>query len=130
MDVAEVVHHWLEAAEEDWKVARHLLEAGDYPYALYFGHLCLEKLLKALVVQQTRSHAPYTHNLLRLVEVGGLTLTPEREEVLRRVTAYNLNIRYPTSVGELRRRFTKEYVEREWGAIKEIQGWLKSQVTS
>lgn len=33
-------------------------------YVLFFCHLYLEKLLKALVVQTTGSHAPRTHNLL------------------------------------------------------------------
>ncbi|MEW6003092.1 MAG: hypothetical protein AB1638_10655 [Nitrospirota bacterium] len=29
-------------------MAGHLFEKGDYPYALFFGHLTIEKLLKAL----------------------------------------------------------------------------------
>ena len=30
-------------------MANHLLEKGDYSYALFFGHLSLEKTLKALL---------------------------------------------------------------------------------
>ena len=48
MNVDEVVQYWLELAEEDWPVAEHLLASGDYHYALFFGHLYLEKLLKGI----------------------------------------------------------------------------------
>jgi len=38
-----------------------MFQTEKYPYALFFGHLAIEKLLKALVVKQTKEHAPYTH---------------------------------------------------------------------
>jgi HEPN domain-containing protein len=41
------VQYWITAAENDWRVAGHLYEKNDYPYALFFGHLTIEKLLKA-----------------------------------------------------------------------------------
>ena len=63
MNVGEVVQYWLGLAEGDWPVTEHLFISGDYHYALFFGHLYLEKLLKALVVQATGEHAPRTHNL-------------------------------------------------------------------
>jgi len=40
------VDYWIVSAENDWKVAGHLLEKGDHTYALFFGHLTLEKILK------------------------------------------------------------------------------------
>jgi HEPN domain-containing protein len=39
---------WLVEANEALQVADHLVEKGDYSYALFFGHLAIEKLLKAL----------------------------------------------------------------------------------
>jgi HEPN domain-containing protein len=35
----EKTNYWLTSAENDWIVANHLFEKGDYPYALFFGHL-------------------------------------------------------------------------------------------
>jgi len=40
-----------------------MFKMHKYPYALFMGHLALEKLLKAVVVKNTRKHAPYTHSL-------------------------------------------------------------------
>jgi HEPN domain-containing protein len=42
------VLYWLESAEGDWDVANHLFEKGDYSYSLFFGHLTIEKILKAI----------------------------------------------------------------------------------
>jgi len=50
MDIEKVKAYWLKSANEDRIVAAHLAEKGDFRYALFFGHLYLEKLLKALVV--------------------------------------------------------------------------------
>jgi len=62
-DVEKTVSYWLESAEYDFDTAESLFQIEKYPYALFFGHLALEKLLKALVVKTTRQHAPYTHSL-------------------------------------------------------------------
>ena len=62
-DVEKTVVYWLESATYDLETAESLFQAAKYPYALFFGHLATEKLLKAPVVKQTRQHAPYTHSL-------------------------------------------------------------------
>ncbi len=90
MNVSAVVQYWLESAEDDWPVVDHLIAGGDYHYALFFGHLHVEKVLKALVVFATEEHAPRTHNLLILAERAGLTLSDERRQQLVRITAYHL----------------------------------------
>jgi len=56
--------YWLESAKEDWKVARHLFEKGDYSYALFFGHLTIEKILKAIYAGRTGETPPFTHRLV------------------------------------------------------------------
>ena len=39
--------YWLQSAASDMSVAEHLFEKEDYHYCLFFGHLVLEKTLKA-----------------------------------------------------------------------------------
>ena len=66
MDQAQAnktIAYWLESADYDMGVAESLLEKEKFHYALFFGHLCLEKLLKALYVKTTSDHAPVTHSL-------------------------------------------------------------------
>jgi HEPN domain-containing protein len=128
VNVDEVVQYWLELAEDDWPVAEHLLASGDYHYALFFGHLYLEKLLKALVVKATEEHAPRTHNLLFLAERAGLAVPDDKHDVLLRVTGYNIETRYPEERAAARMRYTQEYTEAELKMIQEVGQWLKSEL--
>ena len=69
-DAEKIVAYWLTEAEEAFQVAQHLMESADYSYALFFGHLAVEKTLKALHAHRLRQHAPPIHNLLRLARRG------------------------------------------------------------
>ena len=64
LDIETIKRYWVTEAEEGLNVAGHLFEKGDYSYALFFGHLAIEKLLKGLYVERKHKHAPRIHNLL------------------------------------------------------------------
>ncbi len=128
MNVPEVVRYWLESADDDWPVVKHLMNSGDYHYALFFGHLHLEKLLKALVVKATGEHAPRTHNLLILAERTNVVLSDEKRRQLVRFTAYNLETRYPEDRLLLRDRYSKSFTETELQLIEEVASWLKQEL--
>ena len=74
LDVAKVVAFWMTEAEEALEVADHLRAKADYSYALFFGHLAVEKALKAQYVFRQQQHAPPLHNLLRLARVAELDI--------------------------------------------------------
>jgi HEPN domain-containing protein len=48
LDVEKIASFWLTEAEEALEVADHLIAKADYSYALFFGHLAVEKMLKSL----------------------------------------------------------------------------------
>ena len=75
-DVGKVTFYWLTEAKEALLVADHLVEKADYSYALFFGHLAIEKALKALYAARLREHAPPIHNLLRLAKSANLEIVP------------------------------------------------------
>ena len=52
-DIDAQVAFWREGSLEDWAVARELVAGGRLRRGLFFAHLALEKLLKALVVRRT-----------------------------------------------------------------------------
>ena len=95
MDVAKHVSYWHESSSEDMGAAIVLLEENKQRHALFFAHLSLEKLLKAHVARATQDLPPRIHDLLRLAEMAGLTLTRERREFLARFQRYCLEGRYP-----------------------------------
>lgn len=130
LDVSLVVAYWVTEAEEALEVANHLVAKADYSYALFFGHLAIEKMLKAQFVLKHEKHAPPLHNLLRLARAAGLDVDEKTEERLITVTAFNLEARYPDFKRSFRQTCTPEYTNRQMTAIKELMQWLKSQQPS
>jgi HEPN domain-containing protein len=65
-----------------------------YASGLFFLHLRLEKSLKAIYVKNNSAHAPFTHNLLGLVEEIGLAVPDVDLQLLAEMNEFNLEARY------------------------------------
>lgn len=128
LDVAQVVAFWMTEAEEALEVADHLVAKADYSYALFFGHLAIEKALKAQYVLRREQHAPPLHNLLRLARAAELEVDEKTADKLTTVTAFNLEARYPDFKRTFRQICTPEYTAAQMTAIKELMQWLRSQL--
>lgn len=74
MTKKDIIKYWVKTANQDWRVAMHLFEKGDYSYALFFGHLTIEKTLKAIFYNKNGQTPPFSHNLVYLSEKAGLEL--------------------------------------------------------
>lgn len=128
MTKGERVRYWLESAEDDWKVANHLFEKGDYPYALFFGHLTVEKILKAIFVEKLNENPPYTHQLVQLAEKISMEMNEEQLENLETITDFNLEARYPDERFSFKRKCTGEFTETYLHKIEEIRRWLLQKI--
>jgi HEPN domain-containing protein len=54
-DLEKTIRYWHEGAKYDLGVSDAMFKTKKYPYALFMGHLALEKLLKAFVCQEYKS---------------------------------------------------------------------------
>ena len=126
IDVESLKAYWLTEAEESLQVADHLVEKEDYSYALFFGHLAIEKLLKALHIAHRGEHAPPIHNLLRLGRAAGLKLDEAKADALIRITAFNIEARYPDVKRSFRKKCTAEFTGSQMHLIREVFQWIKS----
>jgi len=124
----EKIGYWLKSSRKDWRVASHLFEKGDYPYALFFGHLAVEKLLKAIFVAKFNDVPPYTHRLVFLAEKVGLELSSERLELLEVITDFHLEARYPDEKFSFFKRCTREFTEEHLRRIGGLRRWLIKKV--
>ena len=124
MDKKQTIQYWLESAEDDWKVSNHLFEKGDYPYSLFFGHLTIEKILKAIYVDKLNESPPYTHRLVFLSEKISLNLTAEQLELLETITDFNMEARYPDEKFSFKKRCTKDFSEKYLNDIQVFREWL------
>ena len=126
MDRKDIIEYWISEAEESYKVAQHLFEKKDYSYSLFFGHLAVEKLIKAIYVQKIGEIVPRTHNLLRLAKEAKLSVPEEKHHDLIRITAFNLEARYPDYKKEFRKKCTNQFTKNELVKIGGVFKWLKS----
>ncbi len=95
MDIQKQIQYWCFGASEDWQVAHDLIQQGRVRHGLFFAHLSLEKLLKALVCLHTQDLAPRIHNLVRLAELTGLSWSDAHIDVLADMNSLNIEGRYP-----------------------------------
>jgi HEPN domain-containing protein len=76
-----LVHYWADGSKDDLESALSIFSKAErYTASLFFLHLAIEKKLKAAYVKKTKCHAPFTHNLLVLIEKLGWETTKEFTE--------------------------------------------------
>ena len=125
----EYVCYWVETAEEDYASVERLFAAGEYVWALFVGHLVIEKFLKACCARSLGQGVPRIHDLLRLADRAGLAVEPKRRRWLDRLTTLQTRIRYPDMRHDVYRIATKEFAERYLVGVRELRQWLLEVVS-
>lgn len=106
-----------------------LYVAQKFDWALFIGHLVIEKLLKAHYVRNNENKIPpKLHNLIMLAEIAGLELSDEMKLILDKINDFNLEVRYPQCKNEFYKTCTKEFADEQIAKLKEIFEWLESQL--
>lgn len=128
MDKEAIVNYWLDTAEQDYQTMEHLFQSGDYHWALFIGHLVLEKLFKALYVQTHDDNPPRIHDLTRLAEKCGLEPDETMLDKLDMISRFNLSVRYPDYQQEFHKICTKAFSLKAMESINEVRTWLHSVI--
>ncbi len=124
----KIVQFWKESSNQNYETMQHLMQSKDYNWALFLGHLVIEKLLKAHYVKKHKKHPLFTHDLLRLTQKTGLVLTEEQEEWFDEISTFNLNTRYDNYKQEFRNRCTLEFTTDWIKNIETLRLWLINQL--
>ena len=128
LNISAIVEHWEESSDNDYQTMLNLFGSSDYNWALFLGHLVIEKLLKAIYVKKFKKHAIFGHDLLRLASKMDLVLSEEQSEWFDRLTTFNINTRYDSYKDEFKELCTSEFAE-EWKIkIEKLREWLKAQL--
>jgi len=128
MTQKEIFKYWMESSDDDFRTMEHLLESGDYSWALFLGHLVIEKLLKACFVKTAGADAPLSHNLNLLAQKAGLALSEEQTDLCADINTFNINARYEDYKREFKAKCTREYALLYAGRIKELRTWIKRKL--
>lgn len=126
LETAELVSYWVRTAEMDYQTMLHLYASRDYHWALFMGHLVVEKLLKALVVARGpgRSDVPLSHDLLLLAQRAGIEPDEKQKDLLDLFTTFNIRARYPDYKESFYRKCTQEYASARMEEVEEVRRWL------
>lgn len=74
-NLKEQIDYWKKSAEKNWDAANVLFNSKHYDFCLFTAHLAIEKLLKGLVVIETKETPPFIHNLEKLARIAKLSFS-------------------------------------------------------
>jgi HEPN domain-containing protein len=120
----KIIQHWIDTSQKDYQTMQNLMKSGDYSWAMFLGHLVLEKLLKAHFVKINKTHAIFTHDLLRLATKSGLEFNEETSEWLDEISTFNINARYANYKQDFYKHCNKEFAILWAARIEKLRLWL------
>lgn len=128
MTEKDLVKFWIDGSDEASRVAEDLYRLDHRSFCLFFCHLTLEKMLKAVLAKKSPGQSYYIHSLSKLATIAELNLPTDWLEVLDEISTFNVKARYNDIKLELYKRATPAYTKRFLNKTKEIKQWLKEQI--
>ncbi len=122
------IAYWIQTAESDLVTAEKLFQSGEYHWALFLGHLVLEKAIKAYFCKFIDDTPPRIHDLVKLAKVSNLKLDNNKVYFYNRVNDFNIEARYPDEKMTFYKVATKEFAYENLELIKQELQWIKSQI--
>ncbi len=120
--------YWVSLSRYDLNTAKAMLASRRYLYVLFTCQQAIEKMLKALVVQNTRSFPPKIHDLVKLLTIAGIEAPEENKEFLGKLNYYYLETRYPAELSEISKLIKRQIALDNFNETRKTLTWLKSKL--
>ena len=127
-NIERFVNHWIESSDRDFNTMNNLYKSKDYNWALFIGHLVIEKLLKAKYIQNKQEHPIPIHDLTRIAAKAGIECSDNILNQLDTITTFNINVRYENFKQNFYLKCTNEFTKYWIDQITELRIWIKSQL--
>ena len=128
IDKQRILDYWIESSDKDFKTMVDLYQTKNNSWALFIGHLVIEKLFKALYVKNKNDYPPMIHDLRRICEKADIKPSESRKIILDTISRFNINARYDDYKQSFyllcNDNFTTEWIEK----IKECRLWIKTML--
>jgi HEPN domain-containing protein len=112
MNKEEHILYWTNQVENDFDCSLVLYHSGHYAQSLFWAHLALEKLCKAVWVKNNENNTPpLIHNLLRIVTLTNEKFTDEQLVFLADMNMFQIKGRYPDYAESLELTINKDVCE-------------------
>jgi HEPN domain-containing protein len=126
---SEHIEFWINQSINDWDAVNTLFVGKNYLQSLFFAHLVVEKLCKALWIKHNIENIPpRTHNLNYLLSFTPIELEDDKSEFILTLNRFQLEGRYPEYLTKMHNicneTFTKSIIE----TTNELRLWLLGKV--
>ena len=130
MSSEKLFNYWIEGSEKNFDDMVAIFNAKRYDWALFLGHLTLEKLLKAIYAKThvDKPIAPKIHDLVKLAQYSDIPLDKEQTRKLASINNFCIEARYTNEKSNFYKVCTKEFAEQKINEIKELRKWLKEKL--
>ena len=124
-----VIESWINGSDKDYATMNDMYKTKHYDWALFIGHLSIEKLLKALYYKNMGEQPPLIHDLRRLAEKKqNLPLTEEQKICLDSISRFNIRVRYDDYKQSFYKLCTIEFTNEWITKINECRSWIKQML--
>lgn len=125
MTKSDHIEYWKLSSEDDWITVLSLFQSARYIHCLFFAHLALEKLCKALWVKDNEGNIPpKIHNLVKILNETKQVFEEDDLAFLEEFNDFQLEGRYPDYLFKIRQICTLEYSTSIFNKVKEIKKCL------
>ncbi|MFO7723391.1 MAG: HEPN domain-containing protein [Bacteroidales bacterium] len=129
VETHKMIHYYIESSDKDFKTMMDLYQTRNNAWALFIGHLVVEKLLKALYLKRTNEFPPLIHDLRRILEKAGFEPEENQKIILDSISRFNIRARYDDYKQSFNKLCTDSFTEEWIGKIKEIRQWIKTMLS-
>ena len=103
---------WIEGAVDALDTCGKLFKSKKYHHALFFLHLALEKIIKALYISKLDDSPPYTHNLKQLIKLSKIEVSDLELKQLDEISKFNVAARYDDYKYQMYKKATEDYTKK------------------
>ena len=129
MTKEQYIEYWIDTAHNDWLTVEVMFAAGRYLHCLFWAHLVLEKLAKALWVKTHEENIPpKVHNIVWLLEESQMEIPQEDKIFLEVFNRFQLSTRYPDYLRKIEKNCTKDLAIEQLDKVKEIRKCLLNKL--
>lgn len=127
-NIDNAIEAWIKSSDNNFDEMLDFYKIGRNNWALFIGHLCIEKLLKAYYIKIHHKHSMNLHNLTRIAELANLEITKEQKADFAMITTFNISARYDDFKQNFYRKCTPEFTNIWIEKIKSYRLWIKELI--
>lgn len=125
LNIPKQIAYWKDSAEDDIETAGILIDKGKFVHGLFFCHLSIEKIVKALVVKKTREIPPKSHDIFYLAKKANAEIPEDMLIISQILMKYQLEGRYPESFPS---KPESDAVKKYFVETQKLLEWFKKKL--